>query len=466
MKIKKSNNSDVEKYGIVYTSDFLVNKILDLIPCHYFRDPTLRWLDLGAGKGAFTINLYNRLNENLIMSISDQNERNKHIIENMIYMVEIYEPHINKLKAIFKDINSEAKINLIEKDFLSLNKYEYPYFDFIIGNPPYNIEGSIKTPTNKIKEKKSDGKTIYTDFVKKSIDMLHDGGYLNLIIPNLWLKPDKAGLYKILTDLNIIYLNSLSTSESYKLFNYQAQTPTCFFLIRKQTTSYIDNKILHLYDKYENKYIEYTLLKNYPIPTHGITIVNKLIQYIETHGSIIYYKTNTPPKNCKISNDIYNIDEVYLFKNIRTCLIDRLKPKLVYNYSDKKQSYYKVPKLVLAHKMYGFPYYDKTGEFGISTRDNYIISSKDYNCQELEQIQNFISTKFALFIFSVANYRMRFLEKYAFQFIPDITKLPYFPDLKNMNREKRDKKIGCYFNFTEKEMEIIEKSCRNYEFFI
>ena len=61
---------------------------------------------------------------------------------------------------------------------------------------------------------------------------------------------------------------------------------------------------------------------------------------------------------------------------------------------------------------------------------------------------------------------MRFLEKYAFQFIPDITKLPYFPDLKNISREKRDKKIGCYFNFTEKEMEIIEKSCRNYEFFI
>ncbi len=463
---KKIYNSDIDKYGIVYTSDFLVNKILDLIPSHYFSDPTLRWLDLGAGNGAFAINLYHRLNNNLILSISDQNERNIHIIENMIYMVEIYEPHINKLTSLFNTISTKAKINLITKDFLSLNKYEYPYFDFIIGNPPYNINGSIKTPTNKVQNKKTDGKTIYNEFVIKSLDMLHDGGYLNLIIPNLWLKPDKAGLYNLLTNLNIIYLNSLSTSESYKLFNYQAQTPTCFFLLRKQRSDYMDNKVLKLYDKYENKYVEYTLLKNYPIPTHGITIVNKLVHYIEIYGSIICYKTNTPPKNCKICNNIYNTDEVYLFKNIRTCLIDILKPKLVYNYSDKKQSYYKVPKLVLPHKMYGFPYYDKTGEFGISTRDNYVISSKDYTSNELEQFQGLLSTKFALFIFSVANYRMRFLEKYAFQFIPDITKLPYFPDLKNMNRENRDKKIGSYFNFSEKEMEIIENSCKNYEFFV
>ena len=56
---------DINNYGIVYTPNNLVNKILDLIPINYYRDPSLRWLDIGAGSGAFSINLYNRLFNNL-----------------------------------------------------------------------------------------------------------------------------------------------------------------------------------------------------------------------------------------------------------------------------------------------------------------------------------------------------------------------------------------------------------------
>tara|TARA_B100001093_G_scaffold514010_2_gene587122 strand:- start:195 stop:1580 length:1386 start_codon:yes stop_codon:yes gene_type:complete len=459
---EKLNNQDINNYGIIYTCDFLVNKILDLIPKESFSNPNLKWLDLGAGNGAFTINLYNRLDNGLKLLISDNLERSIYIIENMIYMIEIYEPHILKLKTIFKDINSKAKINLITKDFLSINKYEYPYFDFIIGNPPYNINGKIKTPTNNIKEKKLDGKTIYTEFVRKSLDMLHDNGYLNLIIPNLWLKPDKAGLYNLLTNLDIIYLNSLSTSESYKLFNYKAQTPTCFFLIKKRDTSKYNYKTIDLYDKYENKYITYKLLNNYPIPTHGINIINKLLKYVELYGIIKIYKSNTPCKNSKI----YDNREIDSFVNIKTCLIDKKKPKIIYNYSNIEQKYSNISKLVLAHKMYGFPYFDISGSYGISTRDNYIISSKNYSIEDLEKLQYFLSTKFALFIFSVANYRMRFLEKYAFEFIPDITKINNFPFLKNIDREIRDKKIGEYFDFSQKEIKIIENSSINYEFFV
>ena len=55
------SKEDKNNYGIVYTPDSLVNKILDLIPKKYFSNPDLRWLDIGAGKGAFSLNLYNRL---------------------------------------------------------------------------------------------------------------------------------------------------------------------------------------------------------------------------------------------------------------------------------------------------------------------------------------------------------------------------------------------------------------------
>ena len=67
--------------------------------------------------------------------------------------------------------------------------------------------------------------------------------------------------------------------------------------------------------------------------------------------------------------------------------------------------------------MYGFPYLDRNGEFGISNRDAYII--KDKSIQELEILQKFFSSKTALFLFESTRYRMKFLEKYIFELIPE-----------------------------------------------
>jgi len=111
--------------------------------------------------------------------------------------------------------------------------------------------------------------------------------------------------------------------------------------------------------------------------------------------------------------------------NIKSCLLEGLQPVLLINYSDTPQSFQGVKKLVLAHKMYGFPYYDKTGIYGISNRDNYVITGK--TDAEFMQLQAFLSTKLALYVFEATRYRMKYLEKYAFNFLPNITKLTDFP---------------------------------------
>ena len=49
-------------------------------------------------------------------------------------------------------------------------------------------------------------------------------------------------------------------------------------------------------------------------------------------------------------------------------------------------------KVILAHKMYGYPLLDLNGEYGISNRDNYIIT--EYNDDELEIIAKFLSLHF------------------------------------------------------------------------
>ena len=454
------SKEDKNNYGIVYTPNSLVDKILDLIPLEYYKNPALKWLDIGAGNGAFSLNLYNRLMNNLSSTIPNNEARKAHILENMIYMCEIYIPHINKLEALFSH-----KTNIIKFDFLLLNANELlndnQYFNIIIGNPPYNINGALKTPTNNSFKKTEDGKQVYVEFVKKSLTLLETNGLLALIIPALWMKPDKAGLYNILLNNNftINHLHCLSTNETQKEFLYQAQTPTCFFCGTYGKVP--PNKTLPIYDKIYKTYINYKLLHNYPIPTHGIAIINKLLYYVEQVGHLKVYKSNSPPKK-----SIFGESDINTILNIKTTNLSNKTPLLIKNYSNILQHYANIPKLILAHKMYGFPYLDSSGIYGISSRDNYILTLNDYSLEELKQIQAFLSTKFALFIFSTTNYRMRYLEKYAFLFLPNITKIKNFPNLLNLNQIQRDKLIINFFNLSELEELTIANSLYNYNHFI
>ena len=480
---------DIAKYGIVYTPIELVEKIIGLIPDRYFSDPELKWLDVGAGTGAFSCVVYSRLYAGLKGVISDSSERHNHIITNMLYMIENYPVHIVKLREIFGE-----NANIIDKDFLSgeiaphaiiknrknvaWGQDPIPTFDFIIGNPPYNTGGKIKTPTDKNTSKKEDGVAAYVEFVKKSIKMLRYGGFLNMIIPNIWMKPDKAGLYNLLTGLNIVKLCCLSAGETNRDFRYQAQTPTSFFLIENIEDENDGYKTIPIIDETLNSIdpTKYRMLQNWPIPCHGVSIVNRLIRYVEKPdiGHLLFYKTNGCSKMTRISDkkgfDIEgNVDKTFRYCNIKTCYIDKedgSTPYLVTNWSDRSCPYFGVPKLVLAHKMYGFPYLDISGEYGISTRDNYVISGQDYSLDELREIGAFLSTRFALYIFSTCNYRMRYLERYAFYFIPAITRIGGFPKLaKIKDQHYRDKKIYDYFQISMKERQIIENGFKEYHFF-
>ena len=468
------SKEDKNNYGIVYTPNSLVDKILDLIPLQYYKNPALKWLDIGAGNGAFSLNLYNRLMNNLLSTIPNNKARKAHILENMIYMCEIYIPHINKLESLFSH-----KINIIKSDFLLLNINEVlngGLFNIIIGNPPYNINGALRTPTNNSLKKTECGKQVYVEFIKKSLLLLEKNGLLALIIPTLWMKPDKAGLYNILlhNDFTINYLHCLSTNETQKEFLYEAQTPTCFFCGMYGKVP--PQNSIPIYDKIHQTYINYVLLPNYPIPTHGIAIINKLLYYVEQVGYLKVYKSNSPPKKSIFGKPFTNIMTTNILLsdknisstilNINTTNLSNKTPLLVKNYSNILQHYANIPKLILAHKMYGFPYLDSSGTYGISSRDNYILTLNDYSLEELKQIQAFLSTKFSLFIFSTTNYRMRYLEKYAFLFLPNITKIKNFPCLLNLTQEKRDKLIINFFNLSKLEETSITASFNTYNHFI
>jgi tRNA1(Val) A37 N6-methylase TrmN6 len=431
-KLDENLNIDInkkKKYGEVFTPFSLINKMLDMMDPKLFLNKNNTFLDMGAGTGNFSICLFYKLKNTLKSQIPDLKERKKHIIQKMIYMSELQRENIIILNKIFG-----IQANIIQGDFLDYNDKQ---FNIILGNPPYNSQGLKKVPSNKQDKKINDGKTIWPEFIKHAMNLLKGDGELITIIPSIWMKPDKKKIYNFITNYKIKKLRCFSNTETNKIFNKNAQTPTNILYLKKSSNDY---QVL-IYDKDMDDYVNYLYSKGEPLPVFGASVLTK----IKTSKNLKVIKTNCPSKKIEFSK-IRTFD--FPYKNIRTCKLSGLKPYLITEYSNKKLLNYNKKKLILAHKMYGFPYLDINDNYGVSTRDNYIILSENEN--ELIKIKEFLSTKTALYLFECTRYRMKYLEKYIFELIPDINKIKNFP--KTIN----DDSIAKFYNLSEKEINAIQ----------
>lgn len=427
-------------YGEVNTPFSLIENMLDLFPDHVFKNKNLKWLDIGAGTGNFSIALFYRLDKSLFNEIPDSKERKDFIIQHMIYLIEINPNSIKILKERFGE-----NANIYSGDYLESLPTSFVEPDIIIGNPPYNSKGIKKVPTLKNVEKTSDGLTVWTSFVEKSIDLLKNNGYLNLIIPAIWLKPDTRGINKLVLKYKILKMHTINGNDANKLFNKNAQTPLVYFLLEKKNT----DKIIDLYDTIKRDYIQWRIDRYKSvlniIPLDYASIFDKIISKTMVYGHLKVEKTNMPSKKAFITDDKIGSMQ---YENIHTCRLKENKYILIKKYSDIPLHYYNIPKLVLSHKMYGIPYLDKEGKYGISNRDNYII--KDKSIKSLEKIKKCLESNLIIFLYNATRYRMKYLEKYIFFFLPE------FSLIDNLQPEK----INEFFNLTTKEIDFIDKSIK------
>ena len=444
--------SNKSMYGEVNTPFSLIGDMLDLFPNELFTNQYLRWLDPAAGSGYYGMVLYNRLMCGLKHKIKNREKRKRHILKNMIYMCEINEKNVKLIKETFG-----SDVNIYNGDFLSTSTQTIGLnadtFDVIIGNPPYNGNGLKKVPTNTRMNKKQDGITLWHEFIKHSLSMLKDKGYINMIVPSIWMKPDKANMNKYMLQYKIHKIRCFTSSETKKIFRGQAQTPTCYFLLQNKQS---DN-IIYLYDQIHDKYIPFHHSNSSAIiPLTGVSIVEKMRKYTtnKEHGTFIVHKTNLPSKHNSLS---YTNDETHPLRNIKTVTLNGLKPQLLLQYSSQPCAFNGMNKIVLGHKMYGFPFIDTAGEYGISNRDNYVIHG--HSNEELSKIKAFLDTRLVMFLYETTRYRMRYLEKYAFSFIPNILKIPDFPT------EISNQSVYTFFGITQQEQDYLDSFYKQYEAF-
>jgi hypothetical protein len=135
-----AKNKEKSDLGEVFTPVSMIENMYDHFPSSAFHKNNT-WLDPCTGIGNFMIVLFFKLMTQL-RSIS-KHSRAKHIIENMLFMVEINPNNVSVCKKIFHKLCPGAKPNIYKGDFMKEMPSGWPKtFSIVVGNPPYNIGGT------------------------------------------------------------------------------------------------------------------------------------------------------------------------------------------------------------------------------------------------------------------------------------------------------------------------------------
>jgi len=515
------NTINKYKLGDVYSSYPLIHIMCSLLPHELFKDKHIKWFDPCVGNGNFIIYIIHKLNHSLESQFSSTYEAEKHILDNMIYSCEINPSYHKQLQNIMNTSEFPSRQNhIFINDFLSTSihsnkEYHKPnFYDIIIGNPPFNSNGIKKVPTNNTSQSTSinNAKTIWPDFIFQSLRILKEGGYLCMIIPSIWLKPDIYGIHTYLFSpvFEITAIQSFSAAQTTSLFYGNAQTPTSIIVLRKKKESEYKHLSLSLYDPefksipvfdfLTNSLVPFPYQTNDPIPTHSPSIVSIMINHTRNYNTLPVIKTSIPSNKKNKTEHLTSNKNSYstYYTGIRSCIFNKSThtcsspssptsptkiPTFKFETSVFPYPYQWKSKIIMAHKMYGIPFYDQSGLYGISYRDNYIIledtllkrwrdytknNSKKSNIlfkQYMLCLLEYLSSSLCLFLFDTTRYRMRYLEKYAFHYIPDIMKFVYNnPSLYNPVFFKDDISICRLFELDESQITFITTNYPRYHY--
>ena len=215
-----------DKHGEVFTPPEIINRLLELYPKDIWSNPDLKWLEPSAGVGFIMIMIYQRLMNGLEKWESNDKKRSKHIIEKMLYMVELNEESCKKCKNLFgRNANIICSDFLEEFEFKNLNiKNSKNTFDCIIGNPPFQDDYGLTEKGKRINGGKS---KLYERIFLKAYSLLTNGGYLTFIVPDNMFSGNGSESYKTIIKNDIPFISFNQT------FFQKIQQPICYFLLHK-----------------------------------------------------------------------------------------------------------------------------------------------------------------------------------------------------------------------------------------
>lgn len=176
--------------GEVFTPIELIEKMMDHLPKSVWKNPDMKWIDPANGIGNFPVVIFYKLDEGLKtlgndktlgVDFSNDKQRRKYIIENMIYMIELQSNNNRVARRIFETLCEGCKPNILTANTVELTAEKlkakgFPEkYDIVMGNPPFQL-GAYRS--------------FYLKFINFAHDCIKENGYLVYVIPNKILIPN------------------------------------------------------------------------------------------------------------------------------------------------------------------------------------------------------------------------------------------------------------------------------------
>jgi hypothetical protein len=246
------------------------------------------------------------------------------------------------------------------------NEWNIDKFDIIVGNPPYQTqnEGDRKT------------QPIWHFFVEKSISMLCEGGYLNMVHPSGWRNID--GIFKstqkLMFSKKITYLEIHDEKDGIKTFG--AETRYDFYCL-KNTLNNSKTKI-----KGQDGKVELINLSNVQfLPNGNFNEVYSLVANNNEDKVEVLYSSSTYETRKSYINKTQTDEHIYPILSLV-----RKNGEIEYIYSSKNIGHFNIPKVVWSNTRITSigTYIDKDGEFGM-TQFCYGIVDKDKNLTNISK---------------------------------------------------------------------------------
>jgi hypothetical protein len=424
LPIKEKEKSDL---GEVFTPISMIETLYARFPKSIWKNQSYTWLDPAGGIGNFPIVLFFWLMNGLSSIIPNSAKRAKHIIENMIYIVEINKENVKTCVKIFKEICPDAKPNICEQDFLKFDPVALKWpktFDCIIGNPPYNIGGTGLEGS----------KRTHIIFTEVALKLLSPKGYLAYICPPSYRETNTPmnDLFKE-SKGHFVFIKIYGAQETHKLFRIQGRVDGFIYQKDVAGKTIID-------DEYGIVEDGITIDLDRHIPNFGFSIFEKLYTKVDKLGNVKAFR-NTELSSVKASTFGCNGRNKILHLIIE-------KGKRVYK-TTKKHSLASKPKLLINGLGVPYVYYDKSGEYAPS-QTPVIILNPSRNLVNL--VQSVVFSFIAWGLRLTGNNNL----PYLFNAIPDISK--------EANKYSTLAEIKQGLGLTEKEINFITEHFHKYEY--
>ena len=323
------------------------------IPLEIWKNPNSKWLDPANGIGNFPFIAFQMLDFQLakIPQYNDPKIRRKHIVENMLCMIEIDKGNINTSFKIFEQLAPGATPNICCANTLKLTnanlKKEFgsDKFDVVMGNPPFQAPLLIRQGS-------AGHETIWDDFVIYSLNVLNDKGILAFITPPPWRKPENTLWHTLTNKRQMTYIHIFGERTVSSVFHVAARVDA---YVLENTPKYKNTNIIDENQKYTSINMD-----EWPfLPNYAYEDISKIITVNGAGIPILF-------------NSFYDSRKPYISKTQHDDFVHPVVHGITQNglsllyTSDPSKGHFGVPKVLLNMNRNQYPVNDFEGKYGMS----------------------------------------------------------------------------------------------------